>query len=483
MSGVHAEFLAIQQELERRRARRKIYTYYPDTGAYRRELYRKHLEFFRAGATHRERAAICANRVGKTEGMGGYETVMHLTGDYPAWWPGKRFDHPIEAWASGKTMETTRDIIQAKLLGPPDRESDWGTGLIPGNAILGFTRRRGVSNALDTIMVRHVSGGVSILGLKAYEQGRGKYEGTAKHVIWNDEEPPLDVYTEALMRTMTVDGIVLNTFTPLEGITEVVLMFMPGGKPAEAGQIAGSRYCVFADWDDVPHLDEKAKKELYDSLPPHQREARSKGVPSLGSGAIYPVAEESITVDDFLIPKHWRKAYALDVGWNCTACVWGATDPETLISYLYSAYKGGQQEPVIHSAAIKGRGAWIPGTIDPAARGRGQKDGEQLLAMYQDNGLDLVTANNAVEAGLYDTWTALSTGQLKVFRSLKGWFDEFRLYRRDEKGRVVKEFDHYMDVTRYWWMTGRNIAKAPPVEINPYLLAEDLRHTNKAMCA
>lgn len=479
----HAEMIAAYAEMARRKARKRFFDYFPDTGPLRRDLYQKHLAFFRAGATYRERAAIAANRVGKTEGMGGYEMTCHATGLYPGWWEGKRFNHPIDAWASGDTSETVRDIIQQKLVGPPEKEDQWGTGLIPGDLLLGYERKsHGVKNALESIMVRHVpTGGVSVIGLKSYEQGRKKFQGTAKHVIWNDEEPPEDVYDEELLRTMTCGGIVMNTFTPLSGITAVVLRFMPGGKMPDAMDV---RFAIQADWDDVPHLDEKSKKELYDALPPHQREARSKGIPVLGAGAIYPVDEDFIKVPDFIIPAHWPRSYGFDVGWNNTAAVWGALDRETDTGYLYACYKRGQAEPPIHAAAIKGRGDWIPGVIDPASRGGSQKDGEKLLNLYQDEKLILSLANNAVEAGILDVWTALSTGKLKVFRSLAPWFDEFRLYRRSDngKGTIVKVNDHLMDCTRYWYRSGRGVAITKPIVMEPNMIVGDY-FKKSAMCS
>lgn len=223
-----------------------------------------------------------------------------------------------------------------------------------------------------------------------------------------------------------------------------------------------SRALVMATWDDVPHLTAEQKQELWDSIPPYQRGARSKGIPQLGSGAIYPVPESEIVVNDFEIPEYWPVAYALDVGWNRTACLWGAWDRQSDTIYLWSEYYKGQAEPAIHASAIKSRGNWIPGVIDPAARGRGQKDGEQLLQLYIDLGLDLSIAQNAVEAGLYAVWERLSTGRLKVFKSLQSWFSEFRIYRRDDKGKVIKENDHLMDGTRYFVMSALNIAITQP---------------------
>lgn len=222
--------LEMQAQLNGEMSTRKIDTMFPDTGPLRRELYPKHLEFFEAGAKYRERCAMAANRVGKTEGMGGYETALHLTGQYPDWWVGRRFDHPVKWWAAGKTNETTRDIVQTKLFGEikgsgPNKHPS-GTGLIYKDCIGDITWKAGVTNLIDTVTVKHVSGEYSQLGIKSYQQGRGSFEGTERHGIWLDEEPPLDIYSECLIRTATTDGIVFITFTPLEGTTGTVLMFI-----------------------------------------------------------------------------------------------------------------------------------------------------------------------------------------------------------------------------------------------------------------
>ncbi len=213
---------------------------------------------------------------------------------------------------------------------------------------------------------------------------------------------------------------------------------------------------------DVPHIDEAARRAIESAYMPHEKDARTKGIPSLGAGAIFPIAEDDILCDPFEFPLWYKHCYALDVGWNRTACIWGAVDPETDVCYLWSEYYRGNAEPPIHAEAIKSRGTWIPGVVDPAARGRSQKDGEQLLIIYQSLLPTLTTADNAVEAGLYKVWTRLSTGKLKVFRTLQNWLAEFRIYRRDEKGKVVKVNDHLMDATRYLCSSGISLSVQKP---------------------
>lgn len=223
-----------------------------------------------------------------------------------------------------------------------------------------------------------------------------------------------------------------------------------------------SRVYVQCGWNDVPHLSEDAKRELLSSIPPYQRKARSEGEPQLGAGAIYPIAESDILVEPFEIPPYWRKSYGLDVGWNRTAAVWSHYDADADIVYLTGEYERSMAEPSVHAGAVRLRGDWVPGVIDPAARGRSQRDGEQLLQDYVDLGLKLSLANNAVEHGLFAVYQRMSTGRLKVFSNLVGVRRELRIYRRDEKGNVVKKDDHLMDAMRYDVVSGVDLAIMPP---------------------
>lgn len=217
---------------------------------------------------------------------------------------------------------------------------------------------------------------------------------------------------------------------------------------------------VQAGWQDCPHLDPETVADMMAALPPHQRDARSKGVPALGSGAIYPIAESEFVVTPFDLPPSWRRCFGMDVGWNRTAVVWGAIDDQSDTVYIYSEYYRGQAEPSVHVDAIKTRGEMY-GVIDPASRGRSQKDGDQLFEIYKGMGLKIAPAKNGVEAGIFEVYQRLSTGRLKIFSSCQNLISEYRLYRRDDKGRVVKDNDHALDALRYLIMSGIDLASLP----------------------
>jgi hypothetical protein len=227
-----------------------------------------------------------------------------------------------------------------------------------------------------------------------------------------------------------------------------------------------SKYLDMIAWDDCPHLKPPnipaaELDALEAAMLPHQRSARRKGRPSLGAGAVYPVDEESIFVDPFRIPEHWPRGYALDVGWRRTAALWGAHDEDADRYYLTHEYYEGEALPLYHATAIKAVGEWMTGAIDPAAENSSQRDGHKLKAEYEELGLNLVFANNAVAAGILRCLVLMQGGQLKVFSSCVAFRKEFRLYRRDEKGKIIKQNDHLMDDMRYLLNTSGVFATKP----------------------
>ena len=180
--------------------------------------------------------------------------------------------------------------------------------MIPGHLIDHRSAKQGLADAVESVWVRHRSGGTSIVGFKSYDQRREAFQGTAQHVIWLDEEPPEDILTESILRTAeTTDfpgGMVMLTFTPIQGLTPLILSFLPGGHltvPADGN-------VVFCDWSEIPHLSEQEKADLIARIPAYQRDARTKGIPALGSGV--PVPESDIRVQDFELPKHWPRGFA-----------------------------------------------------------------------------------------------------------------------------------------------------------------------------
>ena len=223
-----------------------------------------------------------------------------------------------------------------------------------------------------------------------------------------------------------------------------------------------SRISRALDMDDVPHLSEKEKRKILRGTPSYQLQARKSGIPGHGVGAIYPIPLQQMLIDPFRIPGHWPISAGMDPGWNCTAVAWFAWDVDKGGAVMFDEYYVGQQHPAVHAAAIRSRGPWIPVVIDPAAQKARGHDGERLLDVYRDLGLAAEEADNTVVSGIIKVWDMLSTSQLRVFRTCVNWQKEVGLYRRDEKGEIIKRNDHLMDATRYNVMSGRAFAKTPP---------------------
>lgn len=431
----------------------------------------KHAAFFEAGTRYPERLFMAANRVGKSV-CGAYETACHLTGVYPDWWIGRRFDHPIEAWAVGPDARTVRDTAQKELIG---RIGEEGTGMLPAHCLGKFWGLQGTNQAIDMIMIKHRTGGWSKLGFKNYKQDISAFMGASIHVVWLDEECPIEIYNECNIRTATTQGIMLCTFTPLQGLSPMVVNFckradfLVGAKPIVVvdtdDQLAEDGYdendaqytvgketmkaVVQAGWKDAPWLDEQTKARLLEDTPEYLKKSRSEGIPSMGAGAVFPVELAQVLCDPFTIPDNWPRMYALDVGWNRTAALWATLDPNSDTLYIYDEHYQGQLMPEYHAIAVKSRGDWIRGAIDPAARGRGQADGTKLMNMYKQLGLKLAPAKNERESGVQSIIQRLAVGKIRVFKTCVNFQKEYVLYRRKPNGEIIDENDHLMDCFRY----------------------------------
>jgi phage terminase large subunit-like protein len=412
--------------------------------------YPKQREFHAAGATHRERLLMAANQVGKTW-AGGSEAAMHATGRYPDDWPGRAFGKPTVAWVGSPTSHTLRDNPQRVLLG---RMGEHGTGTIPRDAIAELVPARNIADLMDTIVVRwggggDVQAGHSLIGLKSYEQGREKWQGETLDWLWYDEESPTEIYTEGLTRTNVTRGPVWLTFTPLLGMSDVVRRFLQEPSP--------DRHVTSMTLEDAQHYTDEDRERIIASYPEHERDARTKGVPVLGSGRVFPITDETIACEYRDFPSHWPRIGGMDFGWDhpfaAVELVW---DREQDTVYVRKAYRQRQSTPIMHAAALREWGRDLPWAWPrDGKRETLEGAGIALARQYRSQGLNMLHEHAqfedksvSVEAGIMDMLDRMQTGRFKVFKPLNEWWEEFRLYHRKD-GRVVKEGDDLMSATRY----------------------------------
>lgn len=428
--------LRLHREMRNEMEKRRLRYYKP---------YSKQAQFHEGGATHRERLFMAGNQLGKTL-AGSMEAAMHATGLYPPDWKGFRFDKGNVGWAAGETGEAVRDSIQKLLLG---RIGSEGTGSIPGNCILELMQARGVSGLVDTIFVKHVTGDRSQITLKSYEKGREKWQAETLDWVWFDEEPPEDIYLEGLTRTNATNGITWMTFTPLKGMSTVVKRFLTEKSP--------DRHVTQMTIEDAEHYTPEQRARIIASYPEHIRKARAQGIPTLGSGAVFPIDEAEIREASIEIPDHWPRICGLDIGIDHpTAAAWVAWDRDADTIHVYDAYSASGGVIPVHASAIKGRGDWIPVSWPHDAHKRdGASTGEQWAALYAKEGVNMLPEHaqteehgNSTEPAVQDMLTRMQTGRFKVAAHLNDWWEEFRLYHRKD-GLIVRQNDDLMSATRY----------------------------------
>ena len=418
--------------------------------------YPKQLEFFEMGATKRERMFRAGNQEGKTEG-GGYEFALHLTGRYPPWWKGHRFHRPIRSWMCGESAVSVRDIQQAKLFGTPGVPEDLGTGFIPKDCIISTTASHGATNAFDTAVVRHVVG-TSTCVEKTYEQGRLKHQGEPVDLIWDDEEPPMEIYIEHIARLLATLGIIFTTYTPLKGRTPLVTRF--------DRETAHDRGLVKVSiWDCLGHLPHTMTKEqveeIIERFPAHQRQARAYGDPILGEGAIFTHPEEDLKFDVLqvpggqgpFVPAYWHKLWGIDFGINHP---FGAMligwDKDNDIIYVLDGFRVEGATKLVHVPRIRAICSDAPVAWPHDGHDRDKGSGEELAEQYKQpapgmDGLRMLPDHAQFEDGGYSTEAIIvevtdreNTGRIKYARHLNEFFEERRDYHR-EKGLIVKKND------------------------------------------
>ena len=439
------EYLALVAEKERRDTLRKFELYTP---------YPKQLDWLNWALPIK--VIFGGNRVGKTL-TASYEMTCHLTGIYPPWWTGKRFFRPIKAWCVAVIYKQLREVMQVELLG--DIRSAFGSGMIPKSLIVDHTMAQGMSGTVDTIWVRHVTGGVSILGCMVNEQGREAFQGPARDVIWVDEECDHDVFTECRLRTMTVQGTMLVTFTPLKGETSLTKFLL---KEPDASVVRR----VIIGWDDVPHLSEEDKRQMSVGLLPHEIEARRTGLPNQATGLIYPFMAKDILVKPFELEYHFPGIIGLDVAFTApTAGALLRYDRASRTTYLVDEHYLERQPTPVHASAMKRRFGCYPVRIDPSAN-RSERDGDNIIKEYREefgDGWEVRNADNAVYSGISKMYNAMSEGRFKVFTSCRHWIEEWSNYTWDptktnSNGHPIprKKDDHVMDASRYGYMDIEN---------------------------
>ena len=412
-------------------------------------------------ATEAERMLGAGNQTGKTF-AGSREAAYHATGLYPADWKGAVFKKSTVGWVGGVSGEVIRDTTQKLLVGRmQDRENSLGSEAIPRDYIIEPIKALGVKDLLDHVKVKHVNGGTSLIFFKSYEKGREKFQGETIDWVWLDEEPPADIYSECLTRTNKGQNgqFIFITFTPLKGMTTVAYDFYSGDNE--------HKHLTVMTIYDVDHYTDEEKASIVRSYPEHERDARSKGIPTVGEGRIVLTPEEDIKHDKTLdsYPKYFAHIAGQDFGYgqsdssHPTALVFMAWDRDADVIYVYDAFYVKKPTPISVAGAIRGRHdsiSWIPiAWPHDAMKASGGNEKGSVASLHKKQGMQMLHAHatfedggNSVEAGIMDMQDRFDDGRLKIAEHLDDWFSEYRMYHRKD-GKIVKLRDDLMSATRY----------------------------------
>jgi phage terminase large subunit-like protein len=433
--------------------------------------YPRQAQFFATGQHHRERGLFAGTQLGKTE-CAAYELSCHLTGEYPPDWPGRKFDRPVRAWCVGENLKMVRDIMQRKLCGEPGNIEAHGTGMIPKHLFVGDpVLARGETNSYDSLNVRHASGGVSILKFKTYQSGAAALQGETLDIVWCDEEPAdYAVYSECLARISATGGLLMITFTPLRGMSEISARYR--------NEFSPDRTYVQFGIDDVPpdgHIKPEDRHRIVAGYAEHEREARSKGEPMLGSGKIYQTAESKIIEDDdpLQFPMYWRWGAGMDIGidhpWAYVLMCW---DTDQDVIHVVAELRIAGAAAGEHFARIRAlekrmfnRHMNFPTSWPRDAGTRDKGSGEPLKKLYKEFGLRMMPepATHAglkgveavsLEGGVTEIDQRERAGKWKVSRSCVLYLEERRLYHRKD-GEIIKLRDDVLSASRYGCMMRR----------------------------
>lgn len=416
-----------------------------------------------------ERIMSGANQSGKTM-AGAMEAAIHLTGMYPEWWKGHKLkprknpasgEMELNVWVVGTDNRTVRDSLMAKIIGTVN--GGFNNGIVHPDYIVKESRQMtgGTTGLVDNIEIRHVSGIKSKVYFRSYEQGRDNLQSATIDIVYCDEEPPEGVMGELKARLTATGGLMYMAFTPLKGMTKLVQTFWNSNDE--------DMFLVCMSIYEAAHMDEakiKAMEKRYASLSLAERNSRMYGIPSAGTGMVYPIDDRELygeLPED--VPMTWQYLNAMDFGRgeHPNAIVFGCLDPHTDTLYIYDCEETVNKSVPENASLIRRRGDWIPTAFphdllkDSGKQSTGKHgDGYKYKEWYNDEGI-LMTPTHAkmadgsvkVESGIIEVRKRMMEGRLKVSRKCSKWFDEKNIYRYGNDNKPVSKDDHLMDATRY----------------------------------
>jgi phage terminase large subunit-like protein len=428
--------------------------------------YRTQLEFFAAGSSGlHQRLLYGGNQSGKTLSCAA-EVAWHATGQYPDWWTGKRFNKPLRIWVIGESGQLVRDTIQKKLCG----DDEFGTGMI---GLESFGKKPvmvpGGTGAIDTLFVRHetdgITDGTTSITFKSFEMRREKLQSESVDLIWIDEKPSEDIYSELLARTSATDGHIIVSFTPVGagGASGVTYKFL--SEPSSDRAVFRIRS------EEVKHISEARREELSESYSDAERETRMEGTPQLGSGPVFPIellpGLTKPIYEQMDIPPFARLIVGIDFGFSHPfAAALIAWDHSTGHIWVIDSFRMTKSSAQYHVSRIFGmcKGLRIPTSYPHDGHTHDKGSGKSLAEQYRQFGANMLpsfavnhgTKNFSIEPGLEEIRELMFAGKLTIGSQNTELIEEMRNYHRDDNYKIVPQRDDLVSALRYAIMMKRS---------------------------
>ena len=427
-----------------------------------KEFYEPQLRFFTAGAKQHQRLIRGGNQVGKSFACA-YEAALHMTGAYPKWFNGRRFNKPTRGWVIGPERTLVRDGPQKQLTA---RQGEFGTGTIPLAAFAGRPIMvPGGGGCIDTMSIVHetdgVKDGVSTVTFKSFEQGAEKMQAESVDWIWIDERCSEEIYSELIARTSATNGILFLSYTPLKGGGQLTYRFLNEYSPDRVDiRITGA---------DAKHISPERREELGEQYLPHEREARLEGIPQLGVARVFPFPIESLmrNFNPEVDIKGWAKwIVGIDPGYQhpfaAALCAWV---PDLDEFYVVDGFKMERSEALYHTKRIAGlcRGLRIPISWPHDANSHERGSGLALSEVYRRCGAPMLSKHAENHgAGSFHTEPCIEEmigymkrGAFQIASHMTELGEEILNYHRDEDYKIVRLRDDLISAVRYAFMMRR----------------------------
>jgi phage terminase large subunit-like protein len=394
-----------------------------------------------------------------------------MSGAYPKWWTGRRFNRPTRGWIVGVTAQLVRDGPQRQLTA---RQGEFGTGSIPLAAFVAKpVMVPGGTGSIDTMSVGHetdgVRDGISTATFKSFEQGPEKMQSESIDWIWVDERCSEEIYSELIARTSATDGIVFLSYTPLKGGGELTYRFL--------NEYSADRADIRIEASQAKHISAERRAQLEESYLPHEREARIHGIPQLGIARVFPFPIESLLrqINPDIDVKVWaRWIVGVDFGFGhpfaAAICAWV---PETEEFFVLDGFKMERAEAFYHVKRIAGmsRGLRVPIAWPHDGLSHEKGSGEALADVYRRLGAPMLGTHAQNKSGGYHTEPAIEEmcgymkrGTFAIANHMSELAEEILSYHRDEDYKIVKLRDDLISAVRYAFMMRRSAKQLGELE-------------------